>query len=274
MTILVTGATGTVGRALTTQLLAAGHTVRALTRDPSRADLPDDVDVVRGDLTDVSTLVPALDGVTAAHLITFGGDDYAVLTNGAEIVAELERAGVRRVSILGGWDTSTLEPALERSTIAWTLMQPVEFMANTLDHAAAIRDAGEVRVYDAGRTSAAIHEADIAAVALLALTTDGHGGRSYLLTGGEAVTLEGKLRAVGDARGAKVVLTRLSEEQARAEMASQGADPECIDFAMALENDPPDVGSHPQDTVERLTGRRPRTFAEWAADHADAFVAR
>lgn len=273
MTILVTGATGNVGRAVVDQLLAAGHAVRALTRDPDRAALPAGVDVVRADLTDASSLAPALDGVTAAHLITFGGDDYAELQNGTEIVGLLEQASVTRVSVLGGWDTSTLEPALDSSEIAWTLLCPVEFMANTLEHAEAIRDTGEVRVYDGGRTSAAVHEADIAAVAVVALTTDGHGGQSYELTGPEAVTLEEKLDAVADARGEKVLLTRLTEEQARADMASWGADPGYIEFAMALENDPPPVGSIPQDTVERVTGRPCRTFADWARDHADAFRA-
>ena len=111
-----------------------------------------------------------LDGVEAAHLITFGGDGYAALENGPEIVVALRAAGVERVSVLGGWDTSTLEPALDAAGVPWALLSPVEFMANTLDHADAIRADGEVRVYDVGRTSAAVHEADIAAVALAVLT--------------------------------------------------------------------------------------------------------
>lgn len=270
MTILVTGATGTVGRALVGQLHEAGHAVRALTHDPTAAKLPEGVEVVRGDVTAVATVAAALDGVTAAHLITFGGDDYATLTNGQELVDALETAGVKRISVLGGWDTSTLEPALATSGLVWALLRPVEFMANTLEHEA-IRTTGEVRAYDAERVSAAVHEADIAAVAMAVLIEDGHGGRSYVITGGETVNAAQKLAAVGDAIDTPVTFTVLSEEQARADMAAWGADPGYIEFAMALENAPPRVGSIPVATVRDVTGRAPRTFAQWARDHADAF---
>jgi uncharacterized protein YbjT (DUF2867 family) len=273
MTILVTGATGTVGRSLVTQLLAAGHVVRALTRDPSRAALPPGAEVVQGDITDAASLRRVLAGVDAAHLITFGGDGYAPLAHGPAVVAALRDAGVARVSVLGGWDTSTLEPALDAAGFPWALLSPVEFMANTLAHAAAIRAAGEVRVYDAGRTSAAVHEADIAAVALAVLTGAAATGRRYLITGGAAVTLEEKLAAVSSAIGRDVVLTRLTEERARADLAAAGMPPEHVEFVMALENDPPPVGSVPLDTVREVTGRPPRTFADWARDHAGAFAA-
>lgn len=273
MTILVTGATGTVGRSLVEQLLAEGHPVRALTRRPDAAALPAGVEVVGGDLADVASVEPALAGVTAAHLITFAGDDHASLQSGPDLVAALEQAGVTRVTVLGGWDTSTLEPALEASPIAMTLLCPVEFMANTLAHAEAIRSTGEVRMYDGGRRSAAVHEADIAAVALAVLTGEGHGGQSYVITGGEAVTTRQKLAAVGAATGIPVTLTALSGEQARADMAASGADPEWIDFTMALENDQPEIGSIPRSTVLDVTGRPPRTFAQWAVDHAEAFRA-
>ncbi|MFC5137846.1 NmrA family NAD(P)-binding protein [Actinomycetospora rhizophila] len=274
MTILVAGATGTVGRALVGQLRDAGHAVRALTRDPARAALPAGVEVVRGDLTDAGTLTAAFGGVEAAHLITFTGAFGDWLTNGPEIVDALVAAGVARVSVLGGWDTGTLEPALDAAGVAWALLSPTEFMANTLvDHAEAIRTTGEVRVLDLGRTSAAVHEADIAAVALAVLTGAAPTGREYLLTGGEAVTLEQKLAAVSDATGQPVTLTRLSEEQARADLAAAGTSAEMIEFTIALESDPPPVGALPVGTVAEVTGRPPRTFAAWAQENADAFRA-
>jgi uncharacterized protein YbjT (DUF2867 family) len=104
MTILITGATGTVGRHLVQQLADAGQAVRAQTRNPAPAELPAGVDVVAGDLTDPATLAGACDGVTAAHLITLGGDDGESLTTGAELVGLAVRAGVRRVTVRGGWD--------------------------------------------------------------------------------------------------------------------------------------------------------------------------
>jgi uncharacterized protein YbjT (DUF2867 family) len=272
MTILVTGATGTVGRSLVSQLTDAGHAVRALTRDPARADLPAGVEVVRGDLTDVGTLTAAFAGVEATHLITFTGEFGDTLTNGAEIVAALVAAGVARVSVLGGWDTSTVEPALDAAGVPWALLSPTEFMANTLvDHAETIRTTGEVRVFDLGRASPSVHEADIAAVALAVLTGAAPTGREYLLTGGEPVSLEQKLAAVSAATGQPVTLTRLSEADARAELAAAGTSEEIIEFTIALESAPPTVGSQPVGTVAEVTGRAPRTFAAWARENAEAF---
>lgn len=82
MTILVTGATGNVGRHIVNQLLEAGHHVRALTRNPSSAKLPEGVEVAYGDLTEPKTLAPALNGVTGMHLITFNSDGYTPLQSG------------------------------------------------------------------------------------------------------------------------------------------------------------------------------------------------
>ena len=145
MTVLVTGATGTVGRHVVQHLLSAGHDVRALTRDPAAAHLPDGVEVVAGDVTDAAGLARAFDGVTAAHLITFGGP-YRPLTNGPEIVEQAARAGVRRVTLLCGWEDGTLEPAVRDSELEWTQLQPLEFMANTLsDWAEPLRTRGVIR---------------------------------------------------------------------------------------------------------------------------------
>ncbi|MFD8727626.1 SDR family oxidoreductase [Streptomyces sp. NPDC059611] len=102
MTILVTGATGTVGRRVVEQLLERGEHVRAVTRDPPRAEFPAGVDVVRGDLADPASLESALEGVAGLHLITFDGGLSAPLTTGEEIMERARAAGVRRVPVLNG----------------------------------------------------------------------------------------------------------------------------------------------------------------------------
>ena len=112
MTILITGATGRIGRHLVTQLLDDGHHVRAITRNPATAQLPEAAEVVRGDLTDLDSLRDAFAGIEALHLITFGGDDGADLTNGAEIVSLAHESGIRRVSVLAGWAPTIIEDAL------------------------------------------------------------------------------------------------------------------------------------------------------------------
>ncbi|NRQ33350.1 NmrA family NAD(P)-binding protein [Nonomuraea sp. NN258] len=269
MTILVTGATGTVGRELVGQLARSGERVRALTRDPAGANLPAGVEVVRGDLTDAASLVPALAGVTGLHLITFGGDEP--LGNGAEIVALATAARVRRVSVLSGWDPSSVEAALAAGDLPWTLLRPVEFMANALDLAESIRADGVVRTFDLGRPSAMVHEADIAAVAAVALTQDGHGGMTYALTGPQALTLEQKLATIGAAVGREVRFVPLTEEEFRRRLRDSYLPEEYIEFAVELEKNPPGVGMVVDPTVEKVTGRPARTFAQWVSEHADAF---
>lgn len=269
MTFLVAGATGTVGRHVVGQLLDAGHAVRALTRDPGRARLPGGARAVRGDLTDPDSLVPHLEGVTGLHLITFGGDDHAPLAAAPRLVALVEAAGVRRVSVLCDFYPGPVEEALAASSLAWTLLHPVEFMANTLDWAEPARE-GVVR--DA-RThpSALVHEADIAAVAVAALTEDGHAGRAYPITGPEALTPAERAATLSRVVGREIALVGISPEEEAERLRSAGHDEDYVRFAVELVTRPPEVGTRVLPTVEEVTGRPARDFASWAREHADAF---
>lgn len=196
--ILVTGATGTVGCHVVNQLVRLGQRVRALTRKPAKANLPNGVEIVTGDLAAPQTLAPLLEGVSSMHLITFSGDDYTPLQTGPEIVELAKKAGVRRVTVLwsGEGKKGSVEQAVEASELEWTILQPQEFMANALEWAEAIRTEGVVRVPFGGRLTAAIHEADIGAVAATALTKNGHAGKTYTLTGPEVLTPIEQVRAI------------------------------------------------------------------------------
>ncbi|MEU3054845.1 SDR family oxidoreductase [Streptomyces griseus] len=274
MTILVTGATGTVGRRVVEQLLERGEHVRALTRDPARAELPAGVDVVRGDLTDPASLEPALEGVTGLHLITFGGGLFAPLETGEEILGRARKAGVRRVSVLHGGGATPMESAVRASGFDWTVVMPVEFMANALEWAPGIRSEGVVREPFVDRLSAMVHESDIGAVAAAALTEDGHGGREYLVTGPQVLTVRDKAAAIGAARGADVELVELTEEQALESWRGQGMPEDVIAFLIDVYRDTPPEGRTVLDTVEKVTGRPARTFAQWAEEHAKHFRAQ
>ncbi|MGX1504995.1 UNVERIFIED_CONTAM: uncharacterized protein YbjT (DUF2867 family) [Streptomyces graminofaciens] len=271
MTNLVTGATGTVGRQVVAELLRRGQSVRALTRDPAKAGLPEGVEVVRGDLTDAETLAPALEGVTGLHLITFGGPYFAPLETGPRILQLAKAAGVRRITVLHGGGPSLLEDAVRASDLAWTVLMPVEFMANALEWADGIRADGEVREPFAGRLSAMVHEADIGAVAAVALTEDGHAGQEYVITGPQVLTLEDKVDALAAARGRKIRLVELSEQQAVEQWRAAGQPEDVIGFLLEAYGNTPPVGRTVADTVEKVTGRPARTFAEWAQEHADTF---
>ncbi|MFH8881681.1 NAD(P)H-binding protein [Streptomyces californicus] len=273
MTILVTGATGTVGRRVVEQLLARGEQVRALTRAPERAAFPAGVEVVGGDLEDPASLAPALRGVTGLHLITFGGEFFTPLETGGEILALAEEAGVRRVTVLHGGGDTPMETAVRASGFAWTVVMPVEFMANALEWAPGIRSEGVVREPFVDRLSAMVHESDIGAVAAVALSEDGHGGQEYLITGPEALTVRDKTTAIGAARGADVALVELTEEQALENWRGQGMPEDLIAFLIDVYRDTPPEGRTVVGTVEKVTGRPARTFAQWAGEHAHLFRA-
>lgn len=271
MTMLVTGATGTVGRWVVHHLLDAGLPVRALSRTPERADLPSEVEVVGGDLDDVTTLVPALDGVTAVHLIAFGS--RGTLTNGPAIVAALQDAGVERCTVLVDWDDTSLQPALDEAGFPWTHVMPVEFMANKLtDWADAVRTEGVVREVS-DEPSALIHESDIGAVAAAALVSGRHVGEHLLLTGPEALTPTEQVAALAEATGRPLHFERMTPEEAAVRWRAEGLDEEMVAFKLELAGyrATDDTGAVPLDTVERVTGRPALTFRQWAEEHADAF---
>ncbi|GAA2761449.1 NAD(P)H-binding protein [Streptomyces paradoxus] len=270
--ILVTGATGTVGRQVVTELLDRGHEVRALTRDAAKASFPAGVEVVEGDLTEPDGLAPAMEGVTGLHLITFGGAAFSPLETGPRILELARSAGIRRVTVLHGGGPTPLEDAVRADDgVDWTVLMPVEFMANALDWADGIVAAGEVREPFVDRLSAMVHEGDIGAVAAVALTQEGHDGQEYVITGPEVLTLGDKVSTIAAAVGREIALIELTEEEAVATWRAAGLPEDVVGFLLKAYGDTPEVGRTVSGVVEKVTGRPARTFAQWAAEHADAF---
>ncbi|TCP51903.1 uncharacterized protein YbjT (DUF2867 family) [Tamaricihabitans halophyticus] len=272
MAVLVTGATGTVGRQLTAQLVAEGQVVRAMTRNPAGANPPSGAAVVGGDLTDADSLVDALAGVDAVHLIDFDATTYSALPNGADVVRRVADAGARKVTVLqGDIEKTPLVRALEASDLEWTLLAPVEFMANTLEWAESIRTEGVVRDGFAAAKSAMVHEADIAAVAAVALTTDGHAGQEYWLTGPESLNAREKVDTLAEVLGRRLRFVELSQDEIVAQWRQAGFADSDIDYFLAMRTNPSEAGYTVQETVHRVTGRAPRTFADWVRENAASF---
>ncbi|WP_152363759.1 NAD(P)H-binding protein [Microlunatus speluncae] len=275
MTILVAGATGTVGRRVVDALLARGATVRALTRDPASAGLPPGVETVAGNLADPSTLATAFKGVTAAHLIGFDGPRGAgggeALATGPELLRQAQEAGVTRVTLLQNGHSGPMEDAVQTGPLPWTIIAPVGFMANTLQWAPAIRAGEAVREAFGGTATAMIHEADIAEVTAAALIEDGHAAQTYLLSGPAALTVPEQLGVLGDALGRPIDYVELTEAEAIADWRAQGMDQESIDFFVEMGKTTPWVGRTPLPTVERVTGHPARSFAQWAKEHTADF---
>ncbi|HZS01798.1 MAG TPA: NAD(P)H-binding protein [Chloroflexota bacterium] len=274
--ILVTGAAGNVGGSVVRQLLAAGERVRALTRNPA-ARLPRGVEVVVGDLADPATLAAAFDGVDRMFL-------FPALGISAEVAQLARERGVRRAIVLSSAAIQraaprdnpivakhdAVEQAVRTAGLAWTMLRPDTFATNTLAWAPSIRAASVVRAAYGRAQRNPIHEADVAAVATAALLEDGHEGAVYLLTGPASITQAEQAAAIGHAIGREVRFEELSREQALAELTTHTARPvaeRLLDYLARSVDRPP----HLEPTVEQVTGRPARTFAQWAADHADDF---
>jgi len=275
MTILVTGATGTVGQHVTELLVQRGASVRALTRNPerARAKLPEGVEIATGDLMKPETLEDVLQGVKAMFLIISSDEPNADLNTDPQVLALAEAAGVKRVVVLVGYEEGPVEEALRASGMQWTLVKPVEFMANVLaDWRETIRTEGVVREFYGDALSARVHEGDIAAIAVEALLGDSHHGRSYPLTGPEALTRREAVRAIATAIGKDIAFVELTEEEARQKWRDQGYDEESVEFFVQMAKNPPENGYTVLPTVEQVLGRPARTFAEWAIEHKREFL--
>jgi uncharacterized protein YbjT (DUF2867 family) len=164
MSILVTGATGNIGRQVVDHLLAEGRDVRALTRNPDAANLPDGVEVVAGDLADPSSLEGVFDGVTAVHLLSAHGPTSSPLETGPEIMELAAKAGVQRVALLWNGSRTAVADAVEASGLEWTHLEAVDFMSNALGWADEIKATGAARDY-VGRIGrcAVVDPGDVAA---------------------------------------------------------------------------------------------------------------
>ena len=267
MTVLVTGATGNIGRRVVDHLLAAGATgVRALTADPRRAALPAGVEVVVGHLCRPDTVAPALVGVDRMYLAPVPETAAAVLDLAVA-------AGVRHVVDLSGEHESWwggVTRAVEASGAAWTHLWPGDFMENTFSWAPQVRATGTVREPWPHGASAPIAMDDIAAVAAVALAGDEHIGRALSLTGPETLTRVELLDRLATALGRELRFVESTRDEAVAALAeAMGEDAGWyVDAVLAgsAEHAP-----GPDPTVEQVLRRPATTFARWAAAHADRF---
>ncbi|HEX5202920.1 MAG TPA: NAD(P)H-binding protein [Actinoplanes sp.] len=277
--LLITGATGNIGRKLTAALDASGAKVRVLVRDPSRA--VGRAERVVADLDDPATLPAAFDGADKLFLLTPG----IGRTQTEHAVAAARAAGVRHIvhlsssnvlgdpmPAMGRWHHDR-EQVVRASGIPATILRPGGFMTNALDWLPTIREGGFVLDPIGPGRYAPIDPADIAAVAALALTADGHEGTEYVLTGEQTVTVAEQVRILAAAIGRDLEVRPVgTPEEAVRSRFPHGAPPALAaalveGFALMRA----DTTGFRTDTVRRLLGRAPRTFADWCARHAHLF---
>lgn len=283
--VLITGATGRIGAHLLRVVSGRGVPVRALSRDPGKGEELTGVAWVEGDLAEPSTLGAAFAGIERLFLLTGNGEDMVRLQKNALRAAR--DAGVLHVvklSALGASDHSTsliglwhwvVERELQASGLAWTLLRPHHFMQNFLDSKSLWRgivEEGVVRSPSGEGRIPFIDTRDIAEVAAVALTEPGHGGKTYHLTGPEAISYRQATEILAEATGRPLRYEPESPDEARARLAAEGLPDPLIaaQLAIAAYQRAGGPTEKTTDTVENLLGRPPRSFRDFARDHAGA----
>ena len=294
--ILVTGATGNVGRRAVSELLAAGVAVRALTRSPDDAGLPDAAQLVRGDLSKPETVRAALKGGVEAVLFVWPLPTAKRAAAVLEVVAGHTSRIVylSSLSVQDGLERqldpisachAAIERLIERSGLRWNFLRPSGFATNTLVWAPQIRSGDTVRwPYGAARRSL-IDERDIAAVAARVLLDERRAGERHVLTGPQALSQVEQLDAIGEAVGRRLRYEETPPGRARqalfrawgvpgiaARVLPPGAFPRRMADGMiaawaGMTKEPEPV----TETVQAITGAPAHTFRAWANEHAAQF---
>jgi len=281
--VLVTGATGRIGRAVVAELLGAGVPVRALTRRPDAARLPEAVEVLSGDLTVPESLDHALQGVGAVFLVWTAPP--------ATVPAVIDRLAsrARRVVFLSSPHRTphpffqapqpnamavlhaNVERLIAETGLASTIIRPGMFASNALHWwAASIRDGDAVRWPYGAAETAPIDERDIAAAAARSLSEDRHAGGDYVLTGPESLSQAEQVRIIGATIGRRIQFDELSPEDFRRETAGTWPVP-VVDMLLIAWGATIGRPAFMTSSVFDIIGSPARTFRQWVADHADAF---
>jgi uncharacterized protein YbjT (DUF2867 family) len=277
MTIVVTGATGNVGRPLVCELAATGERVRAVTRSPDTAGFPDGVETMLSP-------VDALDGATAVFL-----NSRALGDGLADVIALAGRRGVTKLvalSAINADDDFARQPSRFRgdrnkeveqlaieSGLDWVSLRPAVFASNFVGiWAAQIRAGDVVGGPYAAASAAPIVETDIAAVAARALLTDELVGQQIPLTGPQALTNSELVAIIGRALGRPLRYLEVPPGMVRQRFIGLGLGAEFADAYTAMLAEAIDKPALVTREVEKITGRPATTFARWASDHRHLFT--
>jgi uncharacterized protein YbjT (DUF2867 family) len=278
--ILVTGATGNVGRHLVHELRDRGVPARAFVRDERKAAevLPSGVELEVGDFADASSVARALDGVQQVYLASNGRGQREYE---GRVVETAMGAGVRRIVKLSSWvDWGTslwdwnvdCERQLRASSIPAVVLRPTFLMANLLASGDSIRQQAKLFAPAEGARVAMIDPRDVAAVAATILAGGGSEEQTYVLTGPEAITYDEIAETLTAVVGRPIEFVPVSDEAAH-EAFLRGGVPDwaagaLVSLFQKLREGVQDVTT---DVVRRLTGREPRPVAEFLRDHAQVF---
>jgi len=277
VSVLVVGASGAIGSLVVAGLLEHGERVRATSRQPQKLSLPDEVEVMAADLNDPGSLGPALQGVDRVFL-------YADLDDPEQLAAQLVRSGVQHAVLLSssavtfpgaeadfnGSRFLRVERAIEASGLGHTFLRPGGFASNAARWSWSVRAESAVPLPYPEAVQVPVHEADIADVAVIALTGDTLLGAAPVLTGPERLTLRQQVETIGSVIGRPVSVIEQTEAESVALLSQHVPD---VWVRQIIADWRGAVGATPEISGEylRITGRPSRSFRSWVADHVELF---
>jgi uncharacterized protein YbjT (DUF2867 family) len=281
--VLVTGASGQIGSEVVSQLRGTGCRIRAMTRNPRSAALPADVEIVSGDLSAPAALDACLSDIDSVFLVWMA--PLAAAASAIERIA----AHARQIVMLTSPHRTPhpffqqpnglraihagVEQLIDSSGLSWTFVRPGPFALNSRNWWAPQLRAGDVvRWFYADAATAPVHERDIAAVAVRALSSEAHDGREYVITGPASLTQREQVEIIGDAIRRPLRFEELSRESAREQMLAIGFPPPAADMLLDAYAAAVGLPALVTSTTLEVTGRRARSFDEWAMDHAGDFT--
>lgn len=287
-TLLITGANGSVSSALLNHLSESDFEIRAMVRDPAKADTAREhgAQVCVGDLDDARTLPEAFDGVDDLWLLTPNGPRSS--ENSMNAVWAARQAGVQRVVRLSAVGAANDAPTrsgrlhalsdheLRESGMTWTILRPHWFMQNLLNEAGDIAANGTFSLNAGDGRLGMIDVRDIAAFAARVLTDPAqqHHGRIYTPTGTESLSFTEVAERFGDVLGRAVEYAAHDDEAERAILLSYGVPPWIVDMLVEYgQAYASGWGDFTTGDFEDVVGRPPRGVREFIRDHADAFGA-
>jgi uncharacterized protein YbjT (DUF2867 family) len=281
--VLVTGATGQIGREVVAQLRDTGVAIRAMTRNPRSANLPADVDIVGGDLAAPDSLDACLNGVESVFLVWM-----APLASAAPAIERIAAHATQVVLLTSPHRTphpffqqpngmraihAGVEQLIEASGLRWTFLRPGPFAINCRNWwGSQLRNGDVVRWCYADAATAPVHERDIAAVAVRALCDEGPDGGEHLLTGPASLTQREQVQIIGDALGRPLRFEELSRDSAREQMLAMRFPAPIADMLLDAYAAAVGLPALVTSTVFDVTGTPARSFRDWALDHAADFT--
>ncbi|AJC62153.1 NAD(P)H-binding protein [Streptomyces sp. 769] len=280
MGILVFGSTSKVGRSLVSTLVQTGADFVAVTRDPASARLPQGAVVRKGDLEDRESLLPLVEGVESVFAVGTGAGLARQMANLASV---LSPQSVRRVVFLSsltieGQETNPIgewhgaaEERLSAAGVPHTFLRAGVFMSNAANWGPSIREGRIVRSAARNAFSAPIHPADLADVAHACLTSDGHAGRAYALTGPESLSVEDQLDIIGDRLGIDIKLEELPDSEAVELFTRRGSSLAEAEAALRTLRSSSEPWCYPGNTTSTITGRPGRRFTNWVDENLGLF---